>query len=121
MAIAMMISVRLFAGDELHFARLFFFLALFSDEKRGKSHLRGFSSLLKNTLRVHELVARAMRCECVRHGLMEQVADFALPAAAYRHACEHITRESRADSCTHCLHARYKCRAGVNKESALTG
>ena len=22
------------------------------------------------------------------------------------HACEHIARESRADSCTHCLHAR---------------
>ena len=31
-----------------------------------KSHLRGLSSLLKNTLRVHELVARAMRGECVR-------------------------------------------------------
>ena len=24
---------------------------------------------------------------------------------AYYHACEHITRESRADSCTHCPHA----------------
>ena len=31
-----------------------------------KSHLRGLSSLLKNTFRVHELVARAMRGECVR-------------------------------------------------------
>ena len=37
-----------------------------SDQKRGKSHLRGLSSLLKNTFRVHELVARAMRGECVR-------------------------------------------------------
>ena len=35
----------------------FLLLALFTDEKRGKSHLRGLSSLLKNTLRVHELVA----------------------------------------------------------------
>ena len=33
-----------------------------------KSHLRGLSSLLKNTLRVHELVARAVRGKCVRHG-----------------------------------------------------
>ena len=35
----------------------FLLLALFTDEKRGKSHLRGLSSLLKNTFRVHELVA----------------------------------------------------------------
>ena len=35
----------------------FLLLALLSDEKRGKSHLRGFSILLKNSLRVHELVA----------------------------------------------------------------
>ena len=46
----------------------FLLLALFTDEKRGKSHLRGLSSLLKNTFRVHELVARAMRGKCVRHG-----------------------------------------------------
>ena len=37
-----------------------------NDQKRGKSHLRGLSSLLKNSLRVHELVARALRGECVR-------------------------------------------------------
>ena len=44
----------------------FLLFALFTDEKRGKSHLRGLSSLLKNTFRVHELVARAVRGECVR-------------------------------------------------------
>ena len=44
----------------------FLLLALLSDQKRGKSHLRGLSSLLKNSLRVHELVARAMRGKCVR-------------------------------------------------------
>ena len=33
------------------------FIALFTDEKRGKSHLRGFSILLKISFRVHELVA----------------------------------------------------------------
>ena len=44
----------------------FLLLALLNDQKRGKSHLRGLSSLLKNSLRVHELVARALRGECVR-------------------------------------------------------
>ena len=55
----------------------FLLFALFTDEKRGKSHLRGFSILLKIFFRVHELVARAMRGECVRHGLMVQVSSFA--------------------------------------------
>ena len=41
-------------------------LSYFSVTKSTKSHLRGLSSLLKNTLRVHELVAQAMRGECVR-------------------------------------------------------
>ena len=35
----------------------FLFIALFTDEKRGKSHVRGLSSLLHISLRVHELVA----------------------------------------------------------------
>ena len=35
----------------------FLLLALLSDQKRGKSHLRGFYILLKITFRVHELVA----------------------------------------------------------------
>ena len=38
----------------------------FSVTKSTKSHLRGLSSLLKNSFRVHELVARAMRGTCVR-------------------------------------------------------
>ncbi len=43
-----------------------FLLSYFSVTKSTKSHLRGLSSLLKNTFRVHELVARAMRGKCVR-------------------------------------------------------
>ena len=43
-----------------------FRLSYFCMTKSTKSHLRGLSSLLKNTLRVHELVARALRGECVR-------------------------------------------------------
>ena len=41
-------------------------LLYFSVKKSTKSHLRGLSSLLKNTSRVHELVAQAMRGERVR-------------------------------------------------------
>ena len=36
-----------------------FLLSYFCMTKSTKSHLRGLSSLLKNTLRVHELVARS--------------------------------------------------------------
>ena len=43
-----------------------FVLLYFSMTKSTKSHLRGLSSLLKNSFRVHELVARVMRGECVR-------------------------------------------------------
>ena len=43
-----------------------FLLSYFSVTKSTKSHLRGLSSLLKNSFRVHELVVRAMRGKCVR-------------------------------------------------------
>ena len=55
---------------------------------------------------VHELVARAMRGECVRQRINRKSAVLSLPTASRYHACEHSARESRADSCTHCLHAR---------------
>ena len=49
----------------------FFFLALFTDEKRGKSHIRERSPLLYISSRVHELVAgsnawrvRAVKRQC---------------------------------------------------------
>ena len=108
------------------------------DGVSGKSHLRGLSPpvsatptnalralvhspLLKNTLRVHESVARAMRGECVRQMATQKSAVLCSQQSHPYHACEHITRDSRADSCTHCLHARYKCRAGVYPVHALTG
>ena len=52
-------------------------LSYFSVTKSTKSHLRGLSSLLKNTFRVHELVERAMRGKCVRHGKIIKVGGFA--------------------------------------------
>ena len=70
---------------------------------------------------VHELVAREMRGKCGGTSGMAKIGGFALSAISYYHACEHITRNSRADSCTHCLHARYKCKAGVNQAHTLTG
>ena len=55
----------------------FLLLALFTDEKRGKSHLRGLSSLLKNTFRVHELVAGSSAWQvCTARG-KAQVGGFA--------------------------------------------
>ena len=98
----------------------FLLLALLSDQKRGKSHLRGFSILLKITFRVHELVARAMRGKRVRQRAERKSAVSRYPQFQLYHACEHITRDSRADSCTHCLHARIIGVAGVNLICALT-
>ena len=89
--------------------------------KSTKSQQGGLApSSFQTTGGVHELVARAMRGECVRQRGNAKVGGFALSAASYCHACEHITRGSRADSCTHCLHARIIGLAGVDKVSALT-
>ena len=52
---------------------------------------------------------------------MEQVDSFALPAISYYHACEHITRKSRADSCTHCLHARWIMGGGRGFDTCADG
>ena len=90
-------------------------LSYFSMRKSTKSHQRERSPLFENSSRVHESVAQAMRGKCVRQWGKVKVGSIALSAISYYHACEHITRESRADSCTHCLHARYKCKAGVGK------
>ena len=53
--------------DEKYDKVTFLLIALFTDEKRGKSHIRERSPLLYISSRVHELVARAVRGECVRH------------------------------------------------------
>ena len=89
--------------------------------KSNKSHLRGFSILLKNFFRVHESVVQAMRGKCVRHRIKQKSVVLPPFTTSYYHACEHITRKSRADSCTHCLHARWIMGgAGVGLVCALT-
>ena len=97
-----------------------FLLSYFSVKKSTKSHLRGFSILLKISFRVHELVAGSSAWQVRAAKDKSKVVSFALPAISHYHACEHSARGSRADSCTHCLHARYKCRAGVGLVPALT-
>ena len=76
--------------------------------------------LFENSSRVHELVVRSSAWQVRAIKDKVKVGGFALPAISYYHACEHITRRSRADSCTHCLHARIIGVAGVGLIPALT-
>ena len=98
-----------------------FSFSYFCMTKSTKSHQRERSPLFENSSRVHESVARAVRGECVRQRANGVSRRFCRsPRLHPYHACEQSARGSRADSCTHCLHARYKCRAGVDLVSALT-
>ena len=82
-------------------------LSYFSVKKSTKNQQGGLTpSSFRTTGGVHELVARAMRGECVRQMAKRKSVVLRSPQSKLYHACEHITRESRADSCTHCLHAR---------------
>ena len=83
-----------------------FLLSYFSVTKSTKSHQRELSPLFESSSRVHELVARAMRGECVQDRAERKPEILPSTTISYYHACEHSTRKSRADSCTHCLHAR---------------
>ena len=59
-----------------------FIFSYFSVTKSTKSHLRGLSALLKNSLRAHELVARAVRGKCVRHRVKRKPIALRLSAAS---------------------------------------
>ena len=98
----------------------FSFIVLFSDEKYQKSFKRAFLPLKKHLPRAR--VSRASHAWRVRAAKgRAKAGGFALPATSYYHACEHISRKSRADSCTHCLHARWIMGgAGVDGVSTLT-
>ena len=56
-----------------------FLLSYFSVRKSTKSHLRGLSSLLKISFRVHELVVRAVRGKCVRQRGKGKIGSFTAP------------------------------------------
>ena len=81
--------------------------------KSTKSHLRGFSILLKNTFRVHELAARVVRGKCVRQGLMVQVGGF----AALHNFC-YTTRANIAHEIAEQIRARIACTPAINARRA---
>ena len=98
----------------------FLFLVLLCDQKYQKSYKRAFLPLIYLLPRAR--VSRTSHAWQVRAAKGKaKVGSFALSEISYYHACEHITRNSRADSCTHCLHARIIRWAGVNRVSTLTG
>ena len=81
------------------------FIALFTDEKRGKSHLRGLSTLLKITLRVHELVARSSAWQVCAAQDRAKVGGFAAP-----HSFSYTTRANIAHEEAEQIRARKPAR-----------
>ena len=82
-----------------------FSLSYFSVTKSTKSHQRERSPLFENLPRVHELVARAMRGECVRHEAKRKsaVLPFPMISAIPRVRTYHTKKPSRF---VHALSAR---------------
>ena len=77
--------------------------------KSTKSHLRGLSSLLKNTFRVHELVARAMRGKCVRQRGKGKIGSF----TALRNL-NYTTRANISHEKAEQIRARIVCTPAIN-------
>ena len=74
-----------------------------------KSHQRECSPLLYISSRVHELVARAMRGECVRHGKIIKVGSFAAP-----YGFSYTTRANIAHERAEQIRARIACTPAIN-------
>ena len=84
-----------------------FLFLYFCMTKSTKSQQGGLTpSSFRTSCGVHELVAGSSAWQVRAANSKVKSDSLALPATSYYHACEHITRKSRADSCTHCLHAR---------------
>ena len=90
-------------------------------KKSTKSNLRGLSSLLKNSFRVHELVARALRGKCVRQRTEQKSVVLRSPQS------HTTTRANIAHEEAEQIRARIVCTpaekrggAGVGGVSALT-
>ena len=79
-----------------------------------KSSKRAFPSLCELTPRAR--VSRKKQCvaSACGKGAERKSAVSRYPQFQLYHACEHITRDNQADSCTHCLHARIIGVAGIN-------
>ena len=98
-------------------------LSYFSLTKSTKSQQGGLTpSSLQTSVR-RARVSRASHAwrVCAAKGQGESRWFCRSPQLQLYHACEHSARKSRADSCTHCLHARIIGLAGVGEVCALTG
>ena len=80
--------------------------------KSTKSHLRGLSSLLKISFRVHEFVARAMRGKCVRTGQSKSRRFCALRNLDY------TTRANIAHEEAEQIRARIACTPAISARRA---
>ena len=82
-------------------------LSYFCVTKSTKSQQGGLTpSSFRTSCGVHELVAGSSAWRARATNSKVKVDSLALSATSCYHACEHSARKSRADSCTHCLHAR---------------
>ena len=88
--------------------------------KSTKSHLRGISSLLKNTLRVHELVAKSIAWQVCAAKDRMKVGGFTAP-----HGFSYTTRANISHEKAEQIRARIACTpaekrgAGVNPVPTL--
>ena len=83
-------------------------LSYFSVTKSTKSHLRGLSSLLKISFRVHELVAQAMRGKCVRHRIKQKSVVLRSPQS------HTTTRANISHEKAEQIRARIACTPAIN-------
>ena len=94
--------------------KITFPLSYFCMTKSTKSHQRERSPLFENSFRVHELVARAMRGKCARHGSRAKVGGFAI-----LHSFSHTTRANISHEKTEQIRARIACTpaksAGIDR------
>ena len=93
------------------------FIVLLYDQKYQKSARRTRAVLLSNHRGVHELVARAVRGKCVRHGaeLKSAVLPFPMISAIPRVRTYHTKKPSRF---VHALSARPHNRVGGRESNA---
>ena len=87
----------------------FLLLALLSDQKRGKSHLRGLPSLLKISFRVHELVAGSSAWRVRAAKDIVKVGGFAT-----LHNFSYTTRANISHEIAEQIRARIVCTPAIN-------
>ena len=90
-------------------------MVLLRDQKYQKSARRTHAVLLPNHRGVHELVARAMRGECVRQRGKGKIGSFAAP-----HGFSHTTRANISHEEAEQIRARMVCTPAESARRGLT-